>query len=396
VSTSTFNIVIIILVISILSLLAVVESYEPDPVRWEPTYSWQDKNPYGSYTVYERLADLFPQQSIQISKQSFYEIYRIENEEESSFNYIAINRNLKLNQLDTETLLEYVEAGGNVLLAAESFSGNLADTLGLTMDYASFNQKDTVSLRFSPPIANLTHNNFRFDKQSVQSYFSKYNPSFTTVLAQNENNQSILLKREIGKGNLFLCSIPQIFTNYQLLWGNQAMISGVLAYFPQEKTIWDEYYKSGRAEQNSPFRFILSRKSLRMALYLAIFTIILYVVFEGRRKQRIIPIITPLSNRTLEFVEVIGRLYFQHQDHKNLAQKKINHFWDYLRTHHYIRAGEINEEILEKLAHKTGMKKVEVQSLFRLIDSIQQNPRIAEATLLELNHKISRFKRVKI
>jgi hypothetical protein len=129
---------------------------------------------------------------------------------------------------------------------------------------------------------------------------------------------------------------------------------------------------------------------------LAIFTIILYVIFEGRRKQRIIPIIAPLSNRTLEFVEVIGRLYFQHQDHKNLAQKKINHFWDYLRTHHYIRVGEINEEILEKLANKTGMKKVEVQNLFRLIDSIQQNPRIAEATLLELNNKISRFKGLKI
>jgi hypothetical protein len=396
VRTSTFNIIIIIAVIIILGLLAVGESYEPDPVRWLPTYSWQDKNPYGSYAVYERLTDLFPNQTIQVSKQSFYEIYRIENEEESDFNYIAINRNLKLNRLDTETLLEYVEGGGNVLLAAESFSGSLADTLGLDNDYASFLQKDTISLRFSPAIISLSNNNFRFDKQSAESYFSKYDSSFTTILAQNENNQAILLKREIGRGNLFLCSIPQIFTNYHLLWGNQAMIRGVFAYFPQEKTIWDEYYKSGRAEQDSPFRFILSRKSLRMALYLAIFTIILYVIFEGRRKQRVIPIITPLSNRTLEFVEVIGRLYYQHQDHKNLAQKKINHFWDYLRTHHYIRTGEINEDTLEKLAAKTGMKKIEVQSLFRLIESIQTSPRIAEATLLELNRKIDKFKGVKI
>jgi hypothetical protein len=393
VKTSTFNIILIGLILVIFTLLAISESYEPEPVRWIPTYSWQDKNPYGSYALYERLADLFPQQSIQVSKQSFYELYRIENDESANFNYFVINQTLNFNHIDVENLLEYVESGGNVLLAAENFAGKLADTLDLDNQYISVNPKDSINVSFNFPIVNLNKNYFRFDAVSFDSYFSKYDSSYTTVLAQNEKKQAVLLKRELGKGNLFLSSTPKLFTNYHLLWGNQAMIRGVFAHFPQEKIVWDEYYKSGRGGETSPFRFVLSRKSLKMALYLAIFTMILYVIFEGRRKQRIIPVLSPLTNRTLEFVEVIGRLYYQHQDHKNIAQKKISHFWEYLRTHHYVRSGEINEEIIDKLAAKTGMKKVEVQGLFRLIESIQKNPRIAEATLLELNQKIARFKK---
>jgi len=56
----------------------------------------------------------------------------------------------------------------------------------------------------------------------------------------------------------------------------------------------------------TPLKYILSQESLKWAYYILIVSIIVYIIFQGKRKQRVIPLIPPLKNTTLEFVRIIA------------------------------------------------------------------------------------------
>ena len=93
-------------------------------------------------------------------------------------------------------------------------------------------------------------------------------------------------------------------------------------------------------------------------------TILLFMAFEMKRGQRIIPVITPLKNETVDFVRTISRLYYQKKDHRNLAAKKILHFTDYLKQHLYIDIDDEISEVIEKVAAKTSSTDKDVKLLF--------------------------------
>jgi hypothetical protein len=116
---------------------------------------------------------------------------------------------------------------------------------------------------------------------------------------------------------------------------------------------------------------------------------LVFIVFEARRKQRAIPIIKPLANASLEFAGTIGTLYFQRGDHKNIAEKRIHFFYDYVRTHFFLSGREI--DFVDKLSLKALKPLVEVEALVNSIIACQQANSISVSQLTDLNKKIESF-----
>ena len=58
-------------------------------------------------------------------------------------------------------------------------------------------------------------------------------------------------------------------------------------------------------------------------MLIALLSIILFIFFNAKRRQRIIPIIEPLVNSTVDFTKTIGNLYFQQNNNADLINKKI-------------------------------------------------------------------------
>jgi hypothetical protein len=157
--------------------------------------------------------------------------------------------------------------------------------------------------------------------------------------------------------------------------------------------IWDEYYKVGKGERESPLRFILSRTALAWAYGITIVSLLCYVLFEAKRRQRIIPVVSPPQNATLEFVDTIGRLYYQHGDHKNLAQKKITYFMESIRTRFYLKTGILDEEFVDRLSEKSNVEREQVKMLISLIRKISESDSVSEDMLIRLSDMIERFNR---
>ena len=147
----------------------------------------------------------------------------------------------------------------------------------------------------------------------------------------------------------------------------------MFASMPEGSLHWTEYYQLGRLEAQSPLRYILSEPSLKWAFYVTLAGIVLFMIFKSKRTQRVIPVVEPLKNETLAFVKTIARLYYLKKDHKQLANKRILHFMDHLKQKLRIDVNDALEEVIGKVAAKTGSSEEDVRSLFLMIDKISMS-----------------------
>ena len=115
------------------------------------------------------------------------------------------------------------------------------------------------------------------------------------------------------------------------------------------------------------------------------------MAFEMKRRQRIIPVIKPLGNTTLEFVSTIGNLYYQNGDHKNIAEKKILFFLDQIRSRFWLNTNRLDDAFTTSLAKKSGKDQEEVRKIVDTINNIRSQPSISADELLDLNTKIESF-----
>src|SRR5690606_11360340 len=120
----------------------------------------------------------------------------------------------------------------------------------------------------------------------------------------------------MGEGQFLIHLQPEIFSNFFLLAKNNAAhTEQVFSYLEGSKTIyWDNYYKSGKHIDISPLRVLLDNKYFKWAYYFVLLGCLLFIIFEGRRKQRSIPIVQPLTNKTYEYTRTIAGMYLNKKE----------------------------------------------------------------------------------
>ncbi len=379
----------VLLIISIFFVI-IVQINAPKKINWAVSFSKKHTIPYGSYIVHKILSNIFPKKNIKNIETSLYDFAKTINKNKT-FNLIIINRMVNFDTYDNNTLLELVKKGCNVFISAEYFAGKFADTFKIKTDYG-FSLKN-----FAIQLANkkITRKKFFYDRNDASVYFSSVNKNKNiTVLGFNERNEANFIKLVYGKGNIFLHSVPFAFSNYHILKKkNWHYASFALSYLPVKETYWDEYYKSLRQISRTPLRFILSKKALRYAYYLLLANIILFIVFHGKRLQRIIPIFNPHENTTLQFTSTIGRLYYEQRDHKSIATKLINYFLHLMKSKLYIDLYNIKEKEYEKIAKKCNVTEKDLTLLLRHINKIDHSDKINENDLIVLHDTIEVFKK---
>jgi hypothetical protein len=367
----------------------------PKQFDWSVTLAHDDKDPYGTFALNQLLPDLFTNHRIANSYQTLYELKDSLKEGES---IIIISSRFSCDKEDANVLLNHVANGGSAFISAQYFWGHFSDTLDLTSyDYFFsgnddiLNKNDSSFIKFSNHQLDTTAQ-FWFKRDNIHNYFQRFDTTRTTVIAKNLHGQPVTIRIAWGKGNFILNTTPLAFTNIYLLSGrNHDFAAKTLSYLPDNNLQWTEFYHRGRMESQTPLRFILTNEPLSWTYYLIIGSIILFMLFEAKRKQRIIPVIKPLANTSLEFVATIGNLYYQNGDHKNVAEKKINFLLEQIRSKYLLRTNQIDNEFIATLANKSGNSKEEVQTLFDAIAFIHSSTMISAGQLMDLNHKIEKF-----
>ena len=140
---------------------------------------------------------------------------------------------------------------------------------------------------------------------------------------------------------------------------------------------------------------IRQNPALLWAFYIGLFGLLLFVLFNVKRKEREIPVLPVNTNATVAFTETVGRLYLQRKDNHNIADKIITYFYEYLRKKYFINTSVIHKEFINSLSGKSGVSITETTELFELIQSIEPQENISDEELMNLNSKIENFKNQK-
>lgn len=369
----------------------------PRNLDWTITFHHNDKNPFGAYALDQLIEPLFPEQPIH---QSYYTLYELFDTLPEPVNFLSISTEFAPGKEDADALLKNIEKGGTAFISAQYFYGDFADTLSLsTSDYFFnrdfnylFDRNDTTGINFINPLLK-DQQKYSFPRKNLHNYFDEVDTLRTHIVATNDLDLAVTIKIAWGKGFLYLNSTPLAFTNAYLLHHQNAEFASLsLSHLPNRPTYWTEFYHLGRMEARTPLRFILTTEPLKWAYYITLFSILLFMIFEARRRQRIIPVIKPLTNTSLEFTQTIGNLYYQTADHKNIAEKRIAFFLEQLRSTHGINAHHISDEIIKTISRKTGNPQEDVQKLFFVIQAIHDKNQISETELKELNKRLDQFK----
>jgi len=368
-----------------------IEMMAPRQIDWTPSFSRQDKIPYGSYVLYDILPDLFPGDTILTADLPAYNTLSADGGDEQE-TYLVINQSFVPDELDTRALLEFVDDGNTAFIAASNIGGSFADTLGLNVGYSILSSAaDSIGVNFTNP-ALRTAQEYRVRRASADYYLENFDSLGATVLGVNDLGLPNFIRIDHGRGAIYLSTVPFLFTNYHLLRTPEGEYAArALSYIPAGPIIWDDYYKEGRVLVESPLRFIWSRESLSWALYTGLIGVVLFIIFMGKRRQRIIPEIKPLPNTTLEFAETVGRLYYQHGDHKNIAEKKITYFLDHIRTICGVSTNQRDEAFLRTVAARSGVELESVRTVFGYIDRLRAGSTVEEEQLVALNASIEKF-----
>jgi hypothetical protein len=365
----------------------------------EETYAKNDKKPFGASIAFRQVENMYSSNNILLKNKNFKETW--ENISDTGALYICMAPKLFLSAEEVSAMMEFVEAGNSLFVSAGSIDELLLDEAGCSEVYSSpaledlFGKMKNTSVKsMLQPVDKYGYYYFPFE-----NYFTSIDSTNTRVLGYNDDKKPNSIVYFKGKGKLYLQCEPRAYSNYFLLKENNYEYLKHSVAFTQNKpqhVYWDNYYYKIKSRNNtdedfSTFSEIMKHPPLKAAFWLSLLLLLLYILFGGKRIQRIIKQLKPNENTTVTFTETIGRLYLQKKDNKNIADKMITYFNEYIRNTYFLNTNHVNDDFVMVLSRKSGVEKDKVDTLYRTIVTTQNSSVVNDYQLLSLHEQIQNF-----
>ena len=124
----------IVLWFALLAALALVyvwhEANRLTSTDWTETFSPEDKIPYGTYVVYHSLPELFPEAVVSMPRVSMTELLEMPEMQDGGI-YMFVGHDFLLTEQEGGRLLQWVERGNDLFVAAGNFADTLLDVCAL-------------------------------------------------------------------------------------------------------------------------------------------------------------------------------------------------------------------------------------------------------------------------
>ena len=378
--------------IALLLILSLIytwyEANRPQPVDWSETYSPKDKIPYGTYITYRSLPELFPASKIRTSRLSIAEEFG-SGRDTSAGTYIFVGSDYRIDALELKHLMQWVEKGNDMFVAAGWIADTLLNALSLKLEQ-NLNPSGS-KLLFAPghvyPFYKIRHGSYFVLPADFKG---------ERLGGRIDNDSTDFIRLPYGRGQVFLNLNPWAFTNRWVL----DSVCGdyyykALSWLPDKgrTVIWDAYRTLGRQEAQTPLRVILQYPALKWALYLLLAGALCYVLFRARREQRPIPVIHPPENKMLEFIATVSSLYYKQKEHSAIALKLTDYFLGEVRTRYQLATDRLDEPFILGLSARSGVEEEDTRRLVQLITEIRTTRQVNETELRNLVQGTELFNR---
>ena len=405
--------IFIVVIIALMAVILLFQVNAPTRFRWDDvSQSYKSKQPFGCYVMDSVLHASLPQGYEVLGNN--IEKYISKKYKGGKHTFLLTNNSSDIISSSDVDFLELIKDGNNVILATDDYynynNKDFEEELGFISRgahsvyiYRDNLKNELIDSTKYDMVRWHTGGRFTAASYLVNRMFFMGNlelePPFRTLATISSsddysyyNNSIVAGIRDYGKGKIVVMSMPLLFTNYGILDDDIRPLAlrllsecGDLPIVRYDPTLID---KVGDKEQESesPLRYLLANRPLRWALYLALATLVAFVAFSARRRQRIIPVIKPPVNHMMDFVKRIGGIYFKRHDNVDLLNKKYVTFSNDLRSKAMIdidNEDNIDDELLA-LSNRTGLPLNELQQQVRDVKDAVNANRISDRQLQQL------------
>ncbi|PPK87541.1 uncharacterized protein DUF4350 [Neolewinella xylanilytica] len=351
--------------------------------NWDENYDLEGKQPFDLLALRELLAARPGGLSV---LRDTADLHRLDTL--SSSTYLYIGDYPYYSDATVERLLAYVARGNTAFIAANTLPEGLATQL--FGDYCPENEDYGPSTDFTEVYLD-TVTAFRypsgdsFELVNTRFWRTEYvglrimddgllcDPALDNQVLGGIDTAGINFVRiGWGTGDFYLHSNPLFFTNWFVLDSSQYRYpEAVLEVIGDGPVVWDEFdrryrrsaaanreiprdYTGGRnlLTGNETLRYIQEHRELAFAWYTLLVGVLLYVIFRGKRRQRVIPIQAAKENSSRRFIDTISRLVHEKGNHSALAQRELASLRFHLNARFGLRWSEGNPppaELIERI-----------------------------------------------
>ena len=164
---------------------------------------------------------------------------------------------------------------------------------------------------------------------------------------------------------------------------------------------WDNLHsgrnlRQGDGHHPSTLSTLMKYPSLARAFFILLGLLLLYILFNSKRRQRIIPVIKPVENNSIAFTEAIAGLYIGKKDNKLISEKMITYFNEHVRSKYMMQMNVQDRGYADLLSRKSGVSSEITEPLAEAIRAIAASTRVTDQQLLLLNGLTEKFFKNKI
>jgi len=388
----------IAVIVGIVLLLVFFNSAKVKPVNWAKSYSLDTKNPFDLYIFNQEISNFISEKRLERIIETPYEYLQ---EERDKSIYLMIKQNMY--NFSDSVILDEVKKGSILMVSSENFFRNFTDSLHVTYSdidpNSSLLKKDQMKLSLT---AKGTEKSAFYLRKVENSFsFVEMDSSITTILGECELPDKFKIPNFIciryGKGLVYLHNQPQVFTNYALLKNENCdrYVAGMLSYLPDNlPVVWfvdGQTVHADKPVNETVLSVVFRYPALEAVWLLFLYGMLLYLIFNAKRRQRVVPVVKPLKNTTVEFVQTIGNLYYQEGEISSIYSKMIVFFLDKVRQRYFIDTSVTDDKFVQKLHLKSGKDKKLIKTITGHINFYRTTGKVNHEDVLNMNSMIAEF-----
>jgi len=382
-------------------------------LNWSENYRAQSKDPYGTSLIYNLLKkDKNSDNFVTLDDTRPFLL----PDNSVGATYLFVGKSFTPDEEQQQMLLNFVEAGNHAFISSTRLPDDFMQEIIEQQCYSGF-WKDNEALLDTLGLLSVTDRKqtrytFRQENGTAEyfwAYFSRENrcdglPLFEELGYLNEIFPNYV-RIPYGEGHFFLHTTPLAFTNYFLIEEScLAYAEKVLSFVHPGQLYWDEWTRSSESRGNnrnpsnntdpytiSPIRYLLSHPALAWAWYILLSLGILFLIFRSKRTQRIIPLMAPPANSSLEFITTIGNLYYFQGDHKQIALLSMQSLVRFIRNRYRLPVKDTLEGLEEYIALKSGVPAALLYQIGHNYTHIETQAQLSAGELMSFHRLLENF-----
>lgn len=362
---------------------------------WEKHYEHNKDQPYDLIVFHELLRE--KEGGLDLLTNNFE---RKMSQAENA-NYIQIGSYIQLDSSKIGELKRFVHRGNNAYLVSESTPYYLFRSLYDGFSYPYYSDTGAISIEVSFEGSEQLYAFEHINQGEPGYYYWSHMRAADTLFSDTAGYPEAIsyfndtcvnfYKVSFGEGAFYFHTQPVLFTNIMLKETSgfehlqrvfQELNSGVsywdISYrYRQPRSKYSGSRGGGNGgsgvssdgddtphQSQALMRMMFSDISLQWGWLVLLTTILLFILFRSKRKQRVIPVLPLNRNESLDFARNVGNLYFTSKNHKHIALEMYNIFLADARNRYQIDTNQAPEKIFKQLTKRSGLDQTTMDKLF--------------------------------